>query len=86
MSEPDFFLIFTREILEWQYKNKPQIGEECELVGIEKQVWESTLNRSMVLQDGNDKLKKDCRALAQKLLQVKPELREWLEVNYGEYL
>jgi len=28
----------------------------------------------------------DCRTLAQKLLQVKPEIRDWLEVNYGEYL
>lgn len=53
---------------------------------IEKQVWESTLNRSMVLEAENDKLKTDCHTLAQKLLQVKPELREWLEVNYGEYL
>ena len=34
----------------------------------------------------NIKLKTDCKTLAQKLLQVKPELREWLEVNYGEYL
>lgn len=34
----------------------------------------------------NTKLKTDCRTLAQKLLQVKPELREWLEVNYKEYL
>lgn len=39
-----------------------------------------------------DKLKEqkkptsDCKTLAQKLLQVKPELREWLETNYGEYL
>ena len=31
-------------------------------------------------------LKNDCCTLAQKLLQVKPELREWLEVNYGKYL
>ena len=83
MSEPDFSKMYTREILEWQYKNKPQIGEECELVGIEKQVWESTLNRSIVLQAGNDKLKADCKTLAKKLL---PELRDWLEVNYGEYL
>lgn len=30
--------------------------------------------------------REDCKTLAQKLLQVKPELREWLEVNYGEYL
>lgn len=34
----------------------------------------------------NRQLKTDCRTLARKLLQVKPELREWLEVNYGEYL
>lgn len=74
------------KILKECTKNKPQIGEECELVGIEKQVWESTLNRSMVLQAENDKLKTDCRTLGQKLLQVKPELREWLEVNYKEYL
>ena len=32
------------------------------------------------------KLKTDCHTLAQKLLQVKPELREWLEVNFKEYL
>ena len=86
MIEPDFSKMTTREILEWQYKNKPQVGEECELVGIEKQVWESTLNRSMVLQASNDKLKTDCRTLAQKLLQVKPELRDWLEINFKEYL
>lgn len=76
-----------------------------ETVTMEKQVWESTLNRSMVLQAENAQLKKwceefnalevakentklktDCRTLAQKLLQVKPELREWLEVNFKEYL
>lgn len=34
----------------------------------------------------NTKLKTDCRIIAQKLLQVKSELREWLEVNYKEYL
>lgn len=28
----------------------------------------------------------DCRTLAKKLLKVKPELREWLEINYKEYL
>ena len=31
-------------------------------------------------------VRKAVRELAKKLLQVKPELREWLEVNYGEYL
>lgn len=38
------------------------------------------------LKEENNKLKTDYKTLAQKLLQVKPELREWLEVNYGEYL
>ena len=28
----------------------------------------------------------DCRTLTKKLLQVKPELRDWLEVNYKENL
>lgn len=74
------------KILKECTKKKPQIEEECELVGIEKQVWESTLNRSMVLQAEIEKLKTDCKTLAKKLLQVKPELRDWLEVNYGEYL
>lgn len=31
-------------------------------------------------------LYQDCCSLVKKLLQVKPELREWLEKNYGEYL
>ena len=31
-------------------------------------------------------VRKAVRELTKKLLQVKPELREWLEVNYGEYL
>lgn len=34
----------------------------------------------------NQQLKTDCKNLAQKLLQVKPELRDWLEVNFKEYL
>ena len=38
------------------------------------------------LEKENTQLKKDCKTLAQKLLQVKPELRGWLEVNYKEYL
>lgn len=43
-------------------------------------------DRRNKLEIGNAKLKTDCHTLAQKLLQVKPELREWLEMNYGEYL
>lgn len=34
----------------------------------------------------NIKLKTDCKTLSKKLLQVKPELRGWLEVNFKEYL
>ena len=33
-----------------------------------------------------EKAVNDCKTLAQKLLQVKPELRDWLEVNFKEYL
>lgn len=38
------------------------------------------------LEAENSQLKTDCKILAQKPLQVKPELREWLKVNYKEYL
>lgn len=43
-------------------------------------------DRRNKLEIENTKLKIDCRTLAQKLLQVKPELREWVEVNFKEYL
>ena len=43
-------------------------------------------DRRNKLEIGNAKLKTDCKTIAQKLLQVKPELREWLEINYKEYL
>ena len=32
------------------------------------------------------KLTSDCKTLARKILQAKPELRGWLETNYGEYV
>lgn len=86
MIEPDFSKMSTREILMWEIKNAKNQLVKIDTVEIEKQVWESTLNRSMVLEAENDKLKTDCQTLAQKLLQVKPELRDWLEVNYKEYL
>jgi len=28
----------------------------------------------------------DCKTISKKLLQVKPELRDWFELNYKEYL
>ena len=86
MTEPDFSKMNTREILMWNIKNAKSEEVKIDTVEIEEEVWESTLNRSTVLQSENDKLKTDCKTLAQKILQVKPELRDWLEVNYGEYL
>ena len=99
MSEPDFSKMTTREILDWKYRRyeyeydnmiPTPPGVEMELVGISKhelarlreleaQVLSEarTCRRNPVL---------DCRTLAKKLLQVKPELREWLEVNFKEYL
>lgn len=78
----------TKELQDEKEKHmtRPSLRSPAGEMVIEKQVWESTFNRSMVLEAGNDKLKTDCKTLAQKLLQVKPELREWLEVNYKEYL
>lgn len=85
-EEPDFSKMSTREILMWEIKNAKSEVVKIDTVEIEEEVWESTLNRSTVLQSENDKLKTDCRTLAQKLLQVKPELKGWLEKHYGEYL
>lgn len=44
------------------------------------------VERCEELQKENTRHKTDCKTLAQKLLQAKPELRGWLETNYGEYL
>lgn len=32
------------------------------------------------------KLRDNCKILAKKLLDVKPELEEWVKLNFGEYL
>lgn len=92
MSEPDFSKMYTREILEWQYKNFPCERPVCdmELVGIEKQELARLRElEAQVLSEARTCRRNhvlDCRTLAKKLLQVKPELREWLEKHYGEYL
>lgn len=33
-----------------------------------------------------ERLQEDCKTLAKKLLEVKPELRGWLKVNFKEYI
>lgn len=38
------------------------------------------------LHNTNEETKRDCTILARKLLEVKPELEEWVELNFGEYL
>lgn len=92
MTESDFSKMNTKELFEWQLENSPYRSPVCdmELVGIEKQELArlrkleaqvlseaSTCKRNPVL---------DCRVLVQKLLQVKPELKSWLEINFKEYL
>lgn len=73
---------------EWQASEKYNKHLE-EVIKIyerkDKQATETSIAYNELLEE-NTKLKTDCRALAQKLLQVKPEIREWLEVNYKEYL
>lgn len=32
------------------------------------------------------RMQDDCKTLANKLLEVKPELEEWVKLNFGEYL
>lgn len=33
-----------------------------------------------------EKLQEDVQVLIKKLLEVKPELEEWIKLNFGEYL
>jgi hypothetical protein len=64
-------------------------GVEMELVGIEKNELKrlKTREKEYLEQFARSlKLANDCITLARKLLQVKPELRGWLETNYKEYL
>ena len=45
-----------------------------------------TLEMFIMLLEKQGKHHDNACILARKLLQVKPELRDWLEVNYGVYL
>lgn len=66
------------------YKTKKEAAKDL----ADKEHYLTTVNIEdmLNLQAENTKLKTDCKTLAQKLLQVKPELRDWLEVNFKEYL
>lgn len=78
---------FNQENL-YGYINPP--GVEMELVGIEKKELERLRElEAQVLSQARTCRRNpvsDCCTLAQKLLQVKPELKGWLEKHYGEYL
>lgn len=61
--------------------------DDAQRQGIRKQLSNGcTFKDAVVKSRKKEDLLKDCRTLAQKLLQVKPELKEWLEINYKEYL
>jgi len=59
-----------------------KVGEEAELVGITKEEWMKMNNDKILLND----IKSAFREVVKKLLQVKPELKAWIDKNYGEYL
>lgn len=73
-----------------QLKEYERIVTSYNMKPIDYEIACETVNKLLyekkAIKEENTKLKKDCKTLAQKLLQVKPELREWLEVNYKEYL
>ena len=65
-------------------------GVEMELVGISKQELARLKKlEAQVLSEARTCRRNpvlDCQTLAKKLLQVKPELKGWLETNFKEYL
>lgn len=40
----------------------------------------------IVLKKAKERRNGDCKILAKKLLEVKPELEDWLKTRFGEYL
>lgn len=69
---------------EWQEKIEENIKLKTENKWYSEQLNEAVKKIDKLKEQ--QKIKTDCHTLAQKLLQVKPELKEWLEVNYKEYL
>lgn len=75
--------VFNQKNL-YGYINPP--GKEMELIGVEKQEWESTLRISMERLAEIERLNNDIKNLAKLVLKLSPERKEWLEKHYGEYL
>lgn len=71
----------------YKYKGKP-LTQYCRETGLPYSSVYNKIMNGFNIEDAieNTKLKTDCKTLAKKLLQVKPELREWLEVNFKKYL
>lgn len=86
LQEPSWLTVLSKvpSYEEWQAKL-----EENTKLKTENKWYSEQLNEAVKKIDKlkeQQKIKADCKTLAKKLLQVKPELREWLEVNFKEYL
>ena len=51
-------------------------------ITIEKQVWNSTLNRSMVLQAENEALKVELKQVCDVLIRKCPDMTDWVMSNW----
>lgn len=75
------------EKLNWYAGNGVEKNQELKMENTKlKERLKKTQELELEVRKENAKLIKDCKTLAQTLLKVSPEHREWLETNFKEYL
>ena len=87
LQEPEGITVLCKVPTYEEYRNLQHCWvEELEENGQLKEQQETLEDAYNELVCINANLEDNCKTLAQKLLQVKPKLKEWLEVNFREYL
>lgn len=66
------------------YENNLYFEEKkmTKTVTIEKQVWNSTLHRSMMLQAENEALKAELKQICDVLIRKCPDMTDWVMMNW----
>ena len=57
----------------------------CDIEKLQREIKEKE-QKIKTLIIANELEKKDCKILVKKLLEAKPELSDWIEKNFSEYL
>ena len=61
--------------------------DDIEALQEENNVLKETVSYlEIVLEKAKERRNRDCKILTKKLLEVKPEIEDWIKKNFGEYL